>query len=325
MFRNFIDTISNICDDFELNVLISHSTLWNGPEEASKFVAWRRMMKQLGLDQRELVHCYMPHFQPPDPEHYAPLERAYRLAWNSLALPQVFKTADLLLVLSPLGRANMVRHGARPERCFLFPGGVDSDTIEHLARSNTDIRARYRIDPRAKLITFIGTLESRKNPLAVARVANRLSTLQGVHFVIAGRPGDQFESVKGAASYLKNVTLLGELSEGEKVHLMRESYLNIIMSRMEALGLAQLEFMYMGIPVITSAVGGQAWLVRDGLEGIHVKGPEDVEGACSAIRELVSRDRLWDSMSDNAKKRARQFTLKKLMRRLESRIHEIIG
>jgi D-inositol-3-phosphate glycosyltransferase len=41
-FVDFVGTLTNIVDDLKLNVLITHSTLWNGPEEVVKFVVWRR-------------------------------------------------------------------------------------------------------------------------------------------------------------------------------------------------------------------------------------------------------------------------------------------
>ena len=78
---------------------------------------------------------------------------------------------------------------------------------------------------------------------------------------------------------MPNVTYLGEINEQEKVLLIKASYINIILSRLEALGLTQMEFMYSGVPVVTSGVGGQKWLIHNGVEGLHVSGPEDIEGA----------------------------------------------
>ncbi len=74
------------------------------------------------------------------------------------------------------------------------------------------------------------------------------------------------------ASSLPNVSYLGEINEREKALLIRASYLNILMSKLEALGISQLEFMYGGVPVITSGVGGQSWVVQNGVEGLHAKG-----------------------------------------------------
>src|SRR4030067_2114848 len=38
-FRDFVQILEKIVDEFGLNVLITHSTLWNGPAEVAKSVA----------------------------------------------------------------------------------------------------------------------------------------------------------------------------------------------------------------------------------------------------------------------------------------------
>jgi hypothetical protein len=108
------------------------------------------------------------------------------------------------------------------------------------------------------------------------------------------------------------VTYLGEINEQEKVLLIKASYINIILSRLEALGLTQIEFMYNGVPVVTSGVGGQKWLIHNGVEGLHVSGPEDIEGAAVAIRKLVDNPGLWRELSENAKKRTIGLTMSNL-------------
>ncbi len=92
---------------------------------------------------------------------------------------------------------------------------------------------------------------------------------------------------------------------------------------MEALGLVQLEFMYAGIPVITSAIGGQSWVVRNNIDGIHVNGPNDIKGAANAIIKLVEDKNLWKTLSQNAKERASQFTMSNLIKQLIQKIQTL--
>jgi hypothetical protein len=80
--------------------------------------------------------------------------------------------------------------------------------------------------------------------------------------------------------------------------------------------------MYLGVPVITSAVGGQAWLIRNEVEGLHVEGPDDIEGAASAITRLVDNSTLWNTLSSNAKERATSLTMSKLTAELDEAITE---
>jgi glycosyltransferase involved in cell wall biosynthesis len=323
-FRDFISTLEKIVDKFQLDVLITHSTLWNGPEEVAKFIEWRRSMKNIGGYQDPLVFCHMSHFQEPSPKRYSLIERSFRTAWNKLTLPQIFSTANLILVVTNLEKEAKVKMGAKAEKCFLFPGGVDDELL--LRYLNVDVKSFFKqlkIKESTKIVSYLGSLEERKNPLAVLKVAEKLQERKDIHFIIAGRDDSPYaKRVINTANSLPNVTYLGEVSEQEKVVLIKASHLNILLSQLEALGLAQIEFMYLGVPIITSAVGGQAWLIRNEVEGIYVDGPDDIEGAASAISRLVDNSTLWNTLSSNAKERATSLTMSKLTAELDEAITE---
>jgi glycosyltransferase involved in cell wall biosynthesis len=326
MFRNFVDTLRNIVNGFRIDVLVANSTLWNGPEETAKFIMWKRTMRELGLDEGQVVFCHMPHYQPPDPYHYEVTERSFRMAWNRLAYPQIFRTANLILVTTPLEERYMVKMGANEDQCYLFPGGLDEELYKDYEKVEFEqFMQKHAVPENMKIISYVGTIEERKNPLAVVRVARELHHMHDVHFVIAGRGSNQERQVRNEARELKNVSYVGEISDEEKVQLIKGSYLNILMSRMEALGLTQIEFMYGGVPVVTSAVGGQRWLVRDKVDGIHVNGPGDVEGAARAIKQIVENQYMRDDMSLNARRRAQEFTLERLAQGLQQKLQAIFS
>jgi D-inositol-3-phosphate glycosyltransferase len=324
VFRDFIAVLERIVDKFQLDVLITHSTLWNGPEEVSKFIEWRRDMKNIGGYSDPLVFCHMSHFQEPSPKRYSLTERSFRIAWNKLTLPQIFSTANLVLVVTPLEKEAKVKMGAEPDKCFLFPGGVDDEML--LRYANVDVksfREQLRIKENAKIVSYLGSVEERKNPFAILKVAQKLQERTDIHFIIAGKGNSPYaKRVIEVASNLPNVTYLGEVSDREKVMLIKASRINILLSQLEALGLAQLEFMYLGVPAITSAVGGQKWLIRNEVEGLHVGGPDDIEGAADAVTRLVDNSSLWNELSVNAKKRAMPLTVSTLTAELNKAITE---
>ena len=319
VFKDIVQTLENIANDFQLNVLITHSTLWNGPEEVAKFVEWRRNIKALGGYPAPLVFCHMSHYQEPSPNRYSVVERSYRMAWNRLSLRTILRVANLILVVTPYEEEAKRKMGAAKESLFLFPGGIDDVSFSQFSSADpTEFREQVGAQPDSKIVTCIGTVEVRKNSVAVLEIAEKLTARNDIRFVIAGRGDSEYtELVKKKADGLSNVKYLGEVSEKEKVQLMQNSYLNVTLSKMEALGLTQLEFMYEGVPVVTSGVGGQSWIVRDGEEGIHVKGPDDIDGAVNATVALADDAAKWKKLSSNAKERASQYTLTKLMRGLD--------
>jgi glycosyltransferase involved in cell wall biosynthesis len=318
VFRDFISTLSNIMERFQLDVLITHSTLWNGPEEVAKFIEWRRYIRSIGGYEDPLVFCHMSHFQEPTPKRYSLMERSFRITWNRLTLPQIFSTANLILVVTSFEKEAKVKLGAEEEKCFLFPGGIDDEMLRYANVDTKSLIYRLKVKENVKIVTYLGSLEERKNPLAVLKAAKMLQDKRDVHFVIAGRGDSEYaKRIIETANSLPNVTYLGEVNEQEKVQLIKASHLNILLSQLEALGLTQLEFMYFGVPVITSAVGGQAWLIRNEVEGIHVDGPEDIEGAAIAINRLVDNKALWNQLSTNAKKKAMSLTMSTLTAELD--------
>ncbi len=322
LFRDFMNVLTSLEEELKLNVLISHSTLWNGPEEAAKFIAWRRQVIESGSVHEPLLFCQMSHFQEPVDERYMLNERSYREAWNKFSLTRIIREADFILVTSPLEEVAMRRFGATEGQCILFPGGIDDEALEAYGQPK-GLRDKYKLPNGDKLVTYLGTIEERKNALAVIEVARILANRSDLHFVIAGdAEGDYGSKVSEEASKLQNVSLLGAVSDDEKAQLIRESYLNIILSRSEALGLAQLEFMYAGVPVISSGIGGQSWIVNDGANGIILSGPDDIEGAAKAIKELVDHPSRRDKFSGRARRLASSYSIAPLIHGLSKSLAE---
>lgn len=321
MFRDCITILKNLDESIGIDFLITHSTLWNGPEEAARWVVWKRLMKSLGETVSTSIYGHMSHYQPPDPSRYDPIERAFRMAWNSTAFQSIFKAANLILCVTNTEAEEMIMHGARPDQIHIFPGGLDDDIATLIDTSKPEIfRCKYGVEDDKLIISYLGTVEDRKNPLAVVRIAKKLRNLKDVVFVIAGKPGDQWDDVVKESKNLKNVIITGELDEETKASLIKASYLNIIMSKMEALGLTQIEFMYGGVPVITSATYGQKWLITNGVEGIHVGGPEDIEGAARVIEELIKNVDKRYSLSKKAREKAINFLMSKLISELIKKV-----
>jgi len=316
---DFIDTVAKIVDNFKLNVLITHSTLWNGPEEILKFVEWRRNMSRDGVPKLTPIFCHMSHFQEASPERYGIVERSFREAWNQTSLSLIVREADLILAVSPFEKEAMKDRGAAEDRCFLFPGGIEE--LTGLVGDPARLVAKLGVLPATKLVTSLGTVEERKNTLNVLEVARRLVQRADIHFVIAGmEQGEYGRKVRERAGELPNVSVLGSISEIEKSALIKATSINLIMSRSEALGITQLEFMSNGVPVVSSGAGGQQWVVKDGENGIVLQGPDDIVGAADAVLRLVDDDPLRKRLCRNAIHSTRGFSMTRLTHTLAKRL-----
>ncbi len=319
-FEDFVGTLEKIVEELELNVLITHSTLWNGPEEVVKFVKWRRKMIAEGAPYRNIIFCHMSHFQDPSGERYMIHERSFRDAWNSAVLPQVLGSADLILVTTPYEGDTMKTFGATSDKLLLFPGGVDDAVLESTG-DGEEFRQRLSLGNGVRIVSYFGSVEERKNALAVLEVARALRERVDLHFVIAGRlEGDYGLKVKEEGSKLNNVSVVGALSDEDKAKLIRSSFINISLSTCEALGIAQLEFMSAGVPVVSSGVGGQSWIVRSGFNGVVVKGPGDLKGATDAVLRLSNDVSRRNTLGRNGARFASQFSVARLVGILSKRL-----
>jgi len=170
-------------------------------------------------------------------------------------------------------------------------------------------------------VTYLGIVEEWKNVKSLLQVAKRVVARHDVHFVIAGKlEGGYGRGVWAESLGLGNVSVIGAIPDMDLPSLVRDTYLSINMIRSEALGLSQLEFMYQGVPVVSSGAGGQSWIVEDGRNGVILAGPEDVEGAASAITKLADDQERRNKLGLKAKSTASEATMPELIRMLSDEI-----
>lgn len=320
-FKSFPYILRKIVNKFDLNILIVYSNNWNGPLATSEYLVWNDNLIKSKEKSKKIFCCYMPHYHPPDSKRYNDCEIASRKAWNKINLENIFNKASLILNVTPLEKRQLVNLGANNNKCYMYPNGVDDTLFEKYKNFNFEsFRNKYDIPKGKKIITYIGTLEERKNPFNILKVAKGLQNRKDIFFIIAGANNGQWEKLSPFIEKLDNLKYVGKISEKEKVELIKGSYLNLILSRMELFGIVQLEFMYFGVPVITSAVGGQKWLIKKNLEGIHLNGPDDINGAINSIIDLVENPKIRNNLGKKSKIKSKKFFRSLLIKKLSKKL-----
>lgn len=159
-----------------------------------------------------------------------------------------------------------------------------------LSRTNTQISSRVDklreigIDSDSFIVLSVGELNKNKNHETVIRAINEIG-LSKVHYIICGE-GKR----KG---YLENLSK--ELNISNNVHILgyRKDVFNwysssdifVFPSYREGLGMAALEAMSFGLPIITSDVHGIVDYSQNGKTGYNFK-PSDFKGIAKAIEKL---------------------------------------
>jgi glycosyltransferase involved in cell wall biosynthesis len=128
-----------------------------------------------------------------------------------------------------------------------------------------------------------------------------LSKFPAKLFYIAGRKGDGFELANQLIQkegLTKNVILLGEISEKEKIEYMQQCLIYLQPSRYEGFGLAIAEAMACGAAILSSNVGEVKNVVGDAGKLIEGYKPNDI---AIAINELLDDEQLRLSIGKKAR------------------------
>jgi glycosyltransferase involved in cell wall biosynthesis len=125
----------------------------------------------------------------------------------------------------------------------------------------------------------------------------------------------------GSIVYLRN--LVGELGLEDHVtflvdrldipELLKAADIFVLPSRFEGFGLALIEAMAAGVPVIATNTGGPAELIDNGANGILVTVESEVELA-QAIRHLAENEGLRESIAQEALKTAERYDIQTMQR-----------
>ncbi len=109
------------------------------------------------------------------------------------------------------------------------------------------------------------------------------------------------------------------------VPLLSASDVFLMPSAQESFGLAALEAMACGVPVVASRVGGVPELVEDGVTGF-LCAPDDLTGMASAAMRLLTDDTLHRQVTLAARTRAVEcFADTKIVPMYEAYYDEILG
>lgn len=118
------------------------------------------------------------------------------------------------------------------------------------------------------------------------------------------------EEMVRQSSYKKDILFPGHLPDPREILCMANIFL--LPSQTESFGLAALEAMAMGVPVITSNTGGLPELNLHGKTGFLFP-PGDIRSMSEAILFLLTHPEQYKKFSSQARKRALQFDKKKII------------
>jgi glycosyltransferase involved in cell wall biosynthesis len=246
--------------------------------------------------------------------HYVPLPRGM-VARGALRWSVRFAdTADLVLTPSDFVAHRLRAQGVRPP-IEVIPTGIDLDQFR--PGGCAAARRLLGFGPDERLLLYVGRLDREKNleflTDAVARVRE-----PGVRFVLVGR-GTQAESLRRLASVRglgDRVEFRGGVAPDRLPAYYRAANVFVFASTTETQGLAVLEAMACGLPVVAVRASGIEEVVTDGVSGLLV--PEDAEAFAAAVDQILADADLGAKLATGGREAASAFGAATVAGRLEA-------
>lgn len=185
--------------------------------------------------------------------------------------------------------------------------GVDIREIQSLVIDKNEKKKELGVAPQDILILSAGELIERKNHEVIIRALAKLHN-PNLRYAIAGK-GPLREYLADLAQSLgvaQQVMFLGFRTD--VYELYHAADISAFPSRIEGLGLAGVEAMAAGVPLVASNVHGILDYVVDGQTGYAVA-PNDVDGFARAIQTLADDPALRESMKASCLKAVEPFEL----------------
>jgi len=208
------------------------------------------------------------------------------------------RLVDRVIAISEGVRRAMLSGGVPPQRIVLIHSSVDCDHF-HPGISGGPVRRALGIGPGDLVVGMVGQLITRKGHDLLLRAQ------PDCHVIFCG-DGPQADPLRELAASLGMASRVHFLGFREDVRPVLAAVDVLAMpSRLEGLGVAALEAMAMGLPVVASNVGGLAECVVDGETGRLVP-VEHVASLARALRETLGDPRLRRRMGEASRRRADQ-------------------
>lgn len=204
---------------------------------------------------------------------------------------------------------------------YQIPGvGINYAEVQQLLKDKSKdnfLKDYLRLEKDTLIMISVGELNARKNQSTVIEAMSKVNNPK-LHYIICGIGPDE-EKLINLAKNLNlenNVHFMGYSHDISK--FLISSDFSIFISRREGLGLAGLEAMAAGLPLISSYVGGIKDYTKDGCSGYIISDPTDSDLIAQAITNMVNKnEKELEKISNYNQKIASKYSKENVNRKME--------
>ena len=225
---------------------------------------------------------------------------------------------DVLITINRMDY-ELAREKFKAKKVEYIPG-VGLDLTRFLkAENEANLRNEFYLDADTKIILSVGELNKNKNHQVIIRALAHLNN-SNIHYFIAGNGPLKDELIELAAKLeiTNNIHFLGYRRDVPS--LLKNADIYAFPSFREGLGMASIEAMAAGLPLVTSNRHGINDYSENGKTGFKFE-PDDVYGFAEGIRTILENDVLRTEMSMYNIEVSKHFSIDASL----SRVREIYG
>ena len=237
------------------------------------------------------------------------------------------RLADQVIAISRAAQEVLTTAGLPAEKVTLIYSSVDCEWFKpDCGELAAQFMAEHNLGEEGAVVGTIGSLVPRKGQAVFLHAAKEvLAVFPNARFIICGHGPLELE-LREQARQLEIADCVIFLDERADVRpLLASMDCFVLPSLAEGLGVAALEAMAMGKPVVASRVGGLAEVVEDNCTGFLVE-PGRPEALAEALLRLLRDNELRATLGRNARQRAlARFDRKIMVSRTEELYYSLLA
>lgn len=193
-----------------------------------------------------------------------------------------------------------------PEVRYIHGIGVDTANLNQKT-IHTDIRKQLGLQDNDFIVLSVGELNKNKNHKVIIKAISQIHEKE-VKYILCGKGAQQKNLEKLAKKYKISGQIFFLGYRKDVADICQQSDLFAFPSYREGLGLASLEAMYSGLPLVASAIRGVEDYAENGKAGFLCS-PDDSRAFARAILRLKNDGQLRQKCSKNNRKAAVPYCL----------------
>lgn len=229
--------------------------------------------------------------------------------------------SDAVTAVSESLKNDTYKHFSTEREITVIPNFIPIQ--EKPSEKNWALRRRYAPDDEP-ILCHISNFRKVKRVQDVLRVFAKVNELKKSRILLVGDGPERYslEELCRELNLCDRVIFLGKVRDTQQVLELADLFL--LPSETESFGLAALEAMAVGVPVISSNTGGIPEVNVHGVTGF-LSNVGDVNDMAKNALHILRDEETLNRFKTNAIERTKEFDIEKIVQRYEDLYHEVLS